>query len=336
MLHFTDVTELIAYQASLGSQPAVCEIAGGTARTSRILLGYRKRIGRNFDLVCGIDLLNKKDRDAFMQYRARSRVRVVVMSPACSRFGGWSHLDRQIYQDTWRARRIDDDIIAAFCGGVAIAQYADKLDWLLEQPVGSDMMSVEPWPKIMKDDRTRQVIFDQCQCGAKAREGHHIKKPTRATASCDDLLYYLQGLQCGSTKMCTGQHLTLTGKRADDARIWPWMLARRVAWGIMRRSAGRRAESATAGGDAFATTLPCVPGANRIAEDDADIDDASSYVLGANQASMTTPSGFYPARAGGADDRTVSSCPGCARHRPQDHEQHSRVQGVCRYLTSRH
>ena len=122
-----------------------------------------------------------------------------------------------------------------------------------------------------------------------------------------------------------------TGKRADDAQIWPWLLARRVAWGIMRLSASRRVVSATAG-DAFATTLPCVPGVNRIAEDGAnDIDDASSYVTGANRASKTTPSGFYLARAGGADDRIVSRCPGCARHRPQDHEQHSRVQGVCRY-----
>ena len=76
---FNSVYELGVYQAALITQPVVCEIAGGSARTSRILLGYREKAGRNFDLVCGIDLLNPQERSALMRYRARSRVRVVIM-----------------------------------------------------------------------------------------------------------------------------------------------------------------------------------------------------------------------------------------------------------------
>ena len=127
---FHDIYGLEAYQADLRVQPVACEIAGGSARTSRILLGYREEVGHNFDLVCGIDLLNPKERDAFMRYRSRSRVRVVIMSPPCSRFGGWSYLNRAIYPDSWKERRGDDEIIAKFCGDVAIAQYKDDLDWL--------------------------------------------------------------------------------------------------------------------------------------------------------------------------------------------------------------
>ena len=85
---FNDIYNLEAYQADLRVQPVACEIAGGSARTSRIMLGYREEVGHNFDLVCGIDLLNPKGREACMRYRARSRVRVAVMSPPCSRIGG--------------------------------------------------------------------------------------------------------------------------------------------------------------------------------------------------------------------------------------------------------
>ena len=80
-----------------------------------------------------------------------------------------------IYPDSWRERRSDDEIIAKFCGDVAIAQYMDELDWLLEQPVASDLKKVQPWPQILADSRTEQVVFDQCQCGARTAEGQNIK-----------------------------------------------------------------------------------------------------------------------------------------------------------------
>ena len=71
---FSDIQELLAYQVSLATQPVICEIAGGSAGTSRILLGYRYKVGCNFDLVCGINLLNRAERDAFMRYRSQFQV----------------------------------------------------------------------------------------------------------------------------------------------------------------------------------------------------------------------------------------------------------------------
>ena len=126
--------------------------------------------------------------------------------------------------------------------------------------------------------------------------------------------------------------------------FWPWMLARRIVWGIMRLCVRKRAVSVTIGGPSavsvttggvartFSTAIPFAPGVNRIEENtDRVIDDAALFAQGASLASVTTPSGHYAARPGQANARAGSGCPGCARHRPADHADHNRVADVCRY-----
>ena len=99
----------------------VCEIDGGAARTSTILARCRVKIGKNYDLIAGSDMTNADEQKAFMKFRAARGVQVVIVSPICSPFGGWSHMNRQIAHDTWQ-NTLDYALkLSTFCAGVALA-----------------------------------------------------------------------------------------------------------------------------------------------------------------------------------------------------------------------
>ena len=66
----------------------ICELAGVSARCSRVLVKRRAKVGRTFDLVAGCGMTSKIKQDAFMRYRAASGVLVCVMAPICGPVGG--------------------------------------------------------------------------------------------------------------------------------------------------------------------------------------------------------------------------------------------------------
>ena len=60
-----------------------------------------------------------------------------------------------------------DKPLAKFAGGVAQEQLADNLEFVNEQPVGSKLYDVKPWPEVLKHPRVEGEKFDQCQLGQK-------------------------------------------------------------------------------------------------------------------------------------------------------------------------
>ena len=105
-------------------------------------------------------------------------------------------MNKTLFPETWARNAPVAIELGKFCGRVAKAQYADGRDWLNEQPAGSDLYKYDPWPEVLRHERTKSVIFDQCQLGAKdERTGQTIKKPTELVCSDADLIYYLEGLR---------------------------------------------------------------------------------------------------------------------------------------------
>ena len=128
---FASMTAVEIYASRLDDDVEydVCEIAGGTARTSTILVRCRVRAGKNFDLCTGVDMTNPQEQKAFMQFRANRGVQVVIMSPICSPFGGWSHVNRYNATDSWNQSLEYALRLSSFCAVVALAQYEDGRDW---------------------------------------------------------------------------------------------------------------------------------------------------------------------------------------------------------------
>ena len=150
----------------------------------------------------------------------------------CRSFGNRSHVNKVINPDTYDENYKVDAVLACFVGRVAKAQLAGMLDFVEEQPTGSTLYQVQPWPEVMQHPRTVSVRFDQCQLGQRNSRGEHVKKPTELVASDRDLLHFFEGLKCGHfPKRCSGHHAPLTGTEAYRARIWPWDFAKRLAWG---------------------------------------------------------------------------------------------------------
>ena len=137
------MSALDEFLASFSGGDAICEIAGGEARTTRILIRMndpRIATGPDFDLITDVDLTDKHEQHAFWQYRRRRKPKVCVMSQMCRSFGGWSRLHKVTNQGTWQHNYDTvDKPLAKFAGEVAQEQFADELDFVNEQPVGSTL-----------------------------------------------------------------------------------------------------------------------------------------------------------------------------------------------------
>ena len=69
-------------------------------------------------------------------------------------------------------------------------QLHDYLDFVNEQPVGSYLYEVKPWPEVIQHPRVASVNFDQRQLGQRNSDGEPVKKPTQLVASGADRVYY--------------------------------------------------------------------------------------------------------------------------------------------------
>ena len=147
---------------------SLCERFGGEARCTRIMVKqYSEPTGPNFDLVCGCDLRNPSEQKAFWAYRSRHRCRIVVMAVPCTPFGPFSLVNARNAPEAWRKSVEENFPVAVFGGHVALAQLADGLDFLLEQPQRSWLHEVEPWPVVKRNPRTAVEVTDQCESGAR-------------------------------------------------------------------------------------------------------------------------------------------------------------------------
>ena len=299
---FSCMEALYFYASKQQVSMTVCEIAGGEARCSRVCCRLRLRTGKNFDLVTGCDLQLASERNAFLRYRQYHKPLVVLMSPICGPHGGWAHINRQRNPQGHEASLQYALVLGCFCGEIALAQYSDDLDWLNEQSCTSTLYIHDPWPKVRAHPRTVVARFDQCQMGAQTEQGEKYKRENRAWASDYDLVYYVDGLVCGTIpSACNGQHIELRGENLSKSQVWTWGLATRLAWGIARLVQRRRWQ-------------------------------------GRNYFTSDTQHLFFPSHEGGASGsgqsagtRAFSECPGCRRNKPADHVDHSRIDGQCRF-----
>ena len=87
-------------------------------------------------------------------------------------------MNRVINPATWQYNfDTVDGPLAQFTGEVALEQLAGNLDFVNEQPAGSYLYHIAPWPEVRRHPRVVSVIFDQCQLGQRNSKGQHVKKP---------------------------------------------------------------------------------------------------------------------------------------------------------------
>ena len=74
----------------------VCETCGGEARVRKLAIRRKMKVGKNFDIVCGIALNDDKTQHQVRTYILRHAHLVVVMAPMCTHTE--DVLDKQIFK----------------------------------------------------------------------------------------------------------------------------------------------------------------------------------------------------------------------------------------------
>ena len=82
------------------------------------------------------------------------------------------------------------------------------------------MFQYDPGPAVYNNPRTVQESSISVSWGACNRHKQHIRKRTMITASCYDLVYYIDGRVCrhGPTK-CNGQHQHRYSSEAQQSQM---------------------------------------------------------------------------------------------------------------------
>ena len=106
----------------------VCEIEGGEARVTRVLIKHVRAAGPNFDLICGFDMTKAQDQHAFWAWRERSKVLVAVMASIYGPYGPMGQMNKHLLPETGKRSLETAMPLAMFCGTVAWRQLQDDLD----------------------------------------------------------------------------------------------------------------------------------------------------------------------------------------------------------------
>ncbi len=295
---FTDFEQTLAVLKCKGQGLDLAEICGGEARTTQIGIRRHLKCGSNFDLVTNFDLTVKHQRMRAWQYFEQNTVLCVIMAPVCGPYGPMSNLNWSLYPETMRLKELAVRPLAQFCGLVALLQLGKDLHFIQEQPYPSRLYDVMPWPKVMRYQEVVQVVYDRCAAGLKVLNGKFkglfLKKPSTMTASDPELVKPFQDLRCKQKH----EHLSGDGhpKELSEAQVWTWEEANRIIAGIINLRKKLRSKSYPV--QTRENIKWPQPGAVK------------------NDPSLT---------------RYSSECKACKAGWPDNHFEHSRVAGKCRY-----
>eukprot|EP00971_Amphidinium_carterae_P326242 6456928-Amphidinium_carterae.1 len=208
---------------------------------------------------------------------------------------------------------------------------------MCEQPAGSRLWHLDPWPRVLAHKDTSMVRLDQCRLG-QAVNGIPAKKPTVLVSNCPEILFQFEGQTCHGHH---SHHADLSGGRCSSCQIWPWAMCRRILAGIAQlkkrqaRGASYAFPTSAAGSSSSASAAhppagpppPAPPGLSR----------ADQYAQSTCPACRGRQSKYDPrhSRIPGdclhPDVVTELRCPGCLAGKPRWHELHSLVPSECRW-----
>ena len=80
--------------------------------------------------------------------------------------------------ETWLNHHQEDLPHLQYCGKVALKQIQLGRYFLREQPVGTWIDQIEPWPKVQTYEIVVTQNMDQCMAGTEDDYGRPVQKPT--------------------------------------------------------------------------------------------------------------------------------------------------------------
>ena len=234
---FAELNKLYPVCRDDGTFVDCVEFCGGTARTSAVLIRrrYKVRVGKNFDLTTGINLLYQSDVNDFWEYMFSVKPLVVVLSPPCTGLSGFSALNRVVAPDGFHRSRLVSLPLGDLAGHVAQFQLTHGRHFIAEQPRGSELYTLPSWIPVANDPKLVIATPDMCMAGLTDPENPHLffKKRCEVWASSEVLVSPLRKFKCDNSH----EHSVIEGthngvNKSHGARVWTWKFAASVASGI--------------------------------------------------------------------------------------------------------
>ena len=212
------------------------EFCGGNARTSQVLIRRRHKVkvGTNFDVALGFDMLNPKEVQEFWSYMFKTQPLVVIMSPPCTGLAGFSGLNRIVNPDGWYASREVSLPLGDLAGHIAAYQLKVNRHFLCENPQGSELYTLPSWMPVANHSNLVVAIVDMCMAGLVDPEnGLRLQKRSEIWASDERLVAPLRKYVCdGKHKHSVIQGSFQGQNKSHVSRIWTWDFAQSVASGV--------------------------------------------------------------------------------------------------------
>ena len=204
------------------------ELCGGEARISQIAFRRNLTSGGNLDLNSGCDLGDPATQRAIDHYLETCHVLVTILQPNCRSVGKLAHFNMVMNYDTWHKHHEEDLPHISYCGRVALKQLRLKRYFLREQPAGTQMDQIDPWPMVRQDKSVLSTLMDQCAAGAVDEDGTPVRKRTEWTSNSQTLLEPMAILQCSGKHT----HGDPCNRALEKLKVYPWKLCHAVVTGI--------------------------------------------------------------------------------------------------------
>ena len=179
------------------------------------------------DLATGCDLGDAETQKPINHDLETCEVLVTILQPNCRSVGKLSYVNSVHHADTWNAHLMEDLPHIRYCGEVALKQMELGRYWIREQPAGSWIDTITPWPEAVAKHVTDQRM-DQCATGAKDCYGMPVKKATDWTTNHECLVRHMDVYTCDGTHY----HGNPTGKALENMKLYSWKLSGVVVTGI--------------------------------------------------------------------------------------------------------
>ena len=272
----------------------IVEVCGGEHRITTVAVRKRMHTGSRWDLCTGTDLTDPREAMHLKRYLATHKPRIVILQPPCTPFGPWANFNKSQHYSSWKESYDACAPVARLCGECAELQLSNNCDWLVEQPMPSQLFQEHPWPRLAMHPKTRQQIMDRCMTNQKNANGNFVRKRTQLWASSELLLAPFVNLLCNGSH----NHEQVTGSATEATKVYTWEFAERIVLGcqLLIRNKYPKTHNASA--------YPSVASGPR---------DADAEVQ---------PS---------ATDEAWRKCYGCRNRKRVDDDRHTRIEGECKH-----
>ena len=228
-MHPTEIFSAVSQLCyGYNSQVDMLELCGNEGRISQVAFRRGLTSGGNLDLVSGCDLGDPTTQKAINHYLDTCYVMVVILQPNCRSVGSFAAYNEMMYHDTWSRHHKEDLPHLQYCGEVALKQMQKGRFFLREQPAGTRLDYINPWPKVLAHGSVITQLMDQCMTGKKDDAGMPVQKTTEWTANSPHLLWPMQRLACDRSHT----HGHPTGKALEKTKVYTWMLCNTIVTGV--------------------------------------------------------------------------------------------------------